>query len=58
MPNTTCVYAVCQLGGLVFAINADDVVQAIPRPTDTLALPRPTEHDTPVFMLRGQAATA
>jgi chemotaxis signal transduction protein len=54
MPNTTCVYAVCQLGGLVFAINADDVVQAIPRPTDTLALPRPTEHDTPVFMLRGQ----
>lgn len=54
MPDTTRVYAVCQLGDLRFAVNADDVVQAIPRPTGVLQLPQHQAPDTPVFMLRGQ----
>ncbi|MEY2684955.1 MAG: CheW-like domain, partial [Pseudomonadota bacterium] len=54
MPDTTRVYAVCQLGDLRFAVNADDVVQAIPRPTEVLDLPQHQAPDTPVFMLRGQ----
>lgn len=54
MPDVNRVYAVCQLGAMRFAIAADDVVQAIPRPTELLALPQQGPSDTPLFMLRGQ----